>query len=173
MFCRLFLVRNRIFHQFYLPRWKTLRWKSKSNQRLLPKCSLQGTAARMNATTSLLCSPKRSFLLRIQISKQLIHLWIWRQCTLTAHHYSLHNISGSQDLSSSSGRQPISRSHSLVSLQPSEARQLSSSLRAPSTGQLNKPEHATASIWSRARSESFRNIKDLADRGSSGSGEGQ
>ena len=39
-----------------------------------------------------------------------------------------------------------------------------------SNGHLNRPEQATASIWSRARSESFRNLRDLADREKSGSG---
>lgn len=38
----------------------------------------------------------------------------------------------------------------------------------PDTGHKGQ---ATASIWSRARSESFRNLRDLADRDKSGSGE--
>ena len=41
----------------------------------------------------------------------------------------------------------------------------------PAPGDGGHGGQATASIWSRARSESFRNLRDLADRDKSGSGE--
>ena len=93
----------------------------------------------------------------------------------------------------------LPRSHSLLSLQPRQRRgsgiirsrsdpsMMSSLLCHTSHVSGPQPSHhasngqltpdggskgqATASIWSRARSESFRNLRDLADRDKSGSGE--
>merc|ERR550534_3489296 len=79
--------------------------------------------------------------------------------------------------SSSSGCPPeeLPRSHSLLSLQhqrrgsgsgPQPPHHASNGQLTPDTGHKGQ---ATASIWSRARSESFRNLRDLADRDKSGS----